>query len=83
MIQPGRPYDELGRRLTSDYPVYDGRGSDAALVARMQGITVLVGNAHQLFTIVFETGRYGISCMCTSFSCSQFVGVIACTHCKS
>ncbi|KAL5655623.1 hypothetical protein ACJX0J_034942, partial [Zea mays] len=66
MIQPGRPYDELGRRLTSDYPVYDGRGSDAALVARMQGITVLVGNAHQLFTIVFETGRFKGSTLLTN-----------------
>lgn len=49
---------DLDTRYISDFPVYDGRGSDASLVARVQGITSQIGNAHQLFTILFETERY-------------------------
>jgi hypothetical protein len=58
MSQAGRPSDQLGRRNIGDCPIYDGRGSDASIVGRIQGITVLIGNAHQLVTIVFETERY-------------------------
>ncbi|PWZ17905.1 Salt stress-induced protein [Zea mays] len=57
MTVPGRPSDQLGRRVVTDSPVYDGRGADARLVARIQGVTVLVGNADALFTMVFETDR--------------------------
>jgi hypothetical protein len=44
----GRPSDQLGKRYLSDFPIYDGSGSDASLVARVQGVTVITGSAHQL-----------------------------------
>lgn len=46
---------DLDKRYVSDFPVYDGRGPDASLVARVQGITSEIGNAHQLFVVVFDT----------------------------
>ncbi|XP_066364721.1 pterocarpan synthase 1-like [Miscanthus floridulus] len=50
----GRPSDHLGTRNVSDCPIFDGPGSDASLVARIQGTITQMGNAHQLYTIVFE-----------------------------
>ncbi|AQK79255.1 hypothetical protein ZEAMMB73_Zm00001d035560 [Zea mays] len=35
MTVDGRPSDQLGRRFVSDFPIYDGRGSGAHLVARL------------------------------------------------
>jgi hypothetical protein len=61
---------DLDKRYVSDFPVYDGRGPDASLVARVQGITSEIGNAHQLFVVVFDTDRYTartdclLACMC-------------------
>ncbi|EES17611.1 hypothetical protein BDA96_09G022200 [Sorghum bicolor] len=66
MSQAGRPSDQLGRRNISDCPIYDGRGSNASLVGRIQGITVQIGNAHQLVTIVFETQRLKGSTLLTN-----------------
>ncbi|KAL6659706.1 hypothetical protein ACP70R_002535 [Stipagrostis hirtigluma subsp. patula] len=48
----------LGKRYFSDFPIYDGPGSDAKLVARAQGFTTQTGQAHQVFTIVFEIERF-------------------------
>lgn len=49
----------FGKRYFSDFPVYDGPGSDAKLVARIQGVTTQTGESyHQIFTIVFEIDRY-------------------------
>lgn len=55
---------DLGKRYFSDFPVYDGPGSEAKLVARVQGLSVQVGNTYQIFTIVFETERYMYICAC-------------------
>jgi hypothetical protein len=80
MTVPGRPSDQLGRRVVTDSPVYDGRGADARLVARIQGVTVLVGNADALFTMVFETDRCVFifnsraSCNTDSFNSPSSVG---------
>ncbi|AQK79232.1 hypothetical protein ZEAMMB73_Zm00001d035559 [Zea mays] len=50
--------DQTGdMRYVSDFPVYDGRGSDAVLVARVQGVTTTFGNSNQFFTVAFEAGR--------------------------
>jgi hypothetical protein len=57
MTVDGRPSDQLGRRFVSDFPIYDGRGSGARLVARLQGVTVQIGSSHQLVSIVFEAER--------------------------
>jgi hypothetical protein len=90
MSQAGRPSDQLGRRNISDCPIYDGRGSNASLVGRIQGITVQIGNAHQLVTIVFETERYYIihACMvklsentaCWSVSFVLLLIIYKCMH---
>ncbi|AQK79231.1 hypothetical protein ZEAMMB73_Zm00001d035559 [Zea mays] len=49
--------DQTGdMRYVSDFPVYDGRGSDAVLVARVQGVTTTFGNSNQFFTVAFEAG---------------------------
>jgi hypothetical protein len=51
--------DQTGdMRYVSDFPVYDGRGSDAVLVARVQGVTTTFGNSNQFFTVAFEAGRF-------------------------
>ncbi|EES17610.1 hypothetical protein BDA96_09G022100 [Sorghum bicolor] len=50
----GRPSDHLGTRNVSDCPIFDGPGSNAILVARIQGTITQISNAHELYTIVFE-----------------------------
>jgi len=57
---------DLGKRYFSDFPVYDGPGSEAKLVARVQGLSVQVGNTYQIFTIVFETERLKGSTLLTN-----------------
>jgi len=57
---------DLDKRYVSDFPVYDGRGPDASLVARVQGITSEIGNAHQLFVVVFDTDRLKGSTLVTN-----------------
>lgn len=49
---------DMGKRYFSDFPIYDGPGSDASLVARVQGVSIQAGNTYQIFTIVFENDRY-------------------------
>ncbi|AQK79227.1 hypothetical protein ZEAMMB73_Zm00001d035558 [Zea mays] len=44
----GRPSDQLGRRNLTDSPVFDGRGPDASLVARVQGVATQMGNVRKL-----------------------------------
>lgn len=67
----GRPSDQLGRRNLTDSPVFDGRGPDASLVARVQGVATQMGDVRQLYTVVFQE-RYEVSdylymCICSSF----------------
>ncbi|PWZ16912.1 Salt stress-induced protein [Zea mays] len=50
----GRPSDQLGRRNLTDSPVFDGRGPDASLVARVQGVATQMGDVRQLYTVVFQ-----------------------------
>jgi hypothetical protein len=50
----GRPSDHLGTRNVSDCPIFDGPGSNAIVVARIQGTITQISNAHELYTIVFE-----------------------------
>ncbi|AQK79260.1 hypothetical protein ZEAMMB73_Zm00001d035560 [Zea mays] len=66
MTVDGRPSDQLGRRFVSDFPIYDGRGSGAHLVARLQGVTVQIGSSHQLVSIVFEAERLKGSTLLTN-----------------
>ncbi|KAF8694542.1 hypothetical protein HU200_038165 [Digitaria exilis] len=57
----------FGKRYFSDFPVYDGPGSDAKLVARIQGVTTQTGESyHQIFTIVFEIDRFNGSTLLTN-----------------
>ncbi|CAN6180174.1 unnamed protein product [Urochloa humidicola] len=48
----------LGQRLFCDFPIYDGPGSEAKLVARVQGVAIRTAKIHQIYTIVFEIDRF-------------------------
>lgn len=67
----GRPSDQLGRRNLTDSPVFDGRGPDASLVARVQGVATQMGDVRQLYTVVFQE-RYLYMCICSSFLCVHY-----------
>lgn len=64
----GRPSDQLGRRNLTDSPVFDGRGPDASLVARVQGVATQMGDVRQLYTVVFQE-RYICTCVYAQASC--------------
>lgn len=48
----------LGSTAVNNWPIYDGVGPDAKLVARAQGLHIFAGNWHNSFTIVFEVERF-------------------------
>ena len=47
-----------GSTVVNNWPIYDGVGHDAKLLARAQGLHINAGSWHNSFTIVFETERY-------------------------
>jgi hypothetical protein len=48
----------LGAIGVNNWPIYDGAGPNAAIVARAQGLHVYAGNWNNVFSIVFEIQRY-------------------------
>ena len=48
----------LGSIIVNNWPIYDGAGPNAAIVARAQGMHVYAGNWNNVFSIVFEIQRY-------------------------
>jgi len=48
----------LGSTAVNNWPIYDGVGPDAKVVARAQGLHIFAGNWHNSFTIVFEVERF-------------------------
>ena len=44
--------------IVNNWPIYDGAGPNAAIVARAQGMHVYAGNWNNVFSIVFEIQRY-------------------------
>ncbi|EAY85718.1 hypothetical protein OsI_07086 [Oryza sativa Indica Group] len=47
----------LGPLVVNNWPVYDGIGRDAKVVARAQGLHIYAGNWHNSFSLVFEDER--------------------------
>ena len=47
-----------GSTEVNNWPIYDGVGHDAKLVARAQGHHIYAGNWHNMLTIAFEIERY-------------------------
>jgi len=66
---------DLGKRYFSDFPVYDGTGPEAKLVARVQGVSIQAGGTHQIFTIVFEAERYIRIYVCTLYAIPSLLHV--------
>ncbi|CAL4984556.1 unnamed protein product [Urochloa decumbens] len=52
------PATRLGETSVNNWPIYDGLGSDAKVVARAQGLHVFAGNWRCGFSIVFENERF-------------------------
>lgn len=48
----------LGPLVVNNWPVYDGIGRDAKVVARAQGLHIYAGNWHNSFSLVFEDERF-------------------------
>ncbi|RLM97908.1 mannose/glucose-specific lectin-like [Panicum miliaceum] len=48
----------LGAIVVNNWPIYDGAGPNAAIVARAQGMHVYAGNWKNVFSIVFEIQRF-------------------------
>ncbi|PAN16527.1 hypothetical protein PAHAL_3G066700 [Panicum hallii] len=48
----------LGAIGVNNWPIYDGAGPNAAIVARAQGLHVYAGNWNNVFSIVFEIQRF-------------------------
>ncbi|KAF2907045.1 hypothetical protein DAI22_12g066200 [Oryza sativa Japonica Group] len=49
----------LGPLVVNNWPVYDGIGRDAKVVARAQGLHIYAGNWHNSFSLVFKDERSG------------------------
>jgi hypothetical protein len=50
--------NRLGEICVNNWPIYDGLGSDAKVVARAQGLHICAGNWRCGFSIVFENEKY-------------------------
>jgi len=48
----------LGSIVVNNWPIYDGVGAGATLVARAQGLHIHAGNWNNVFSIVFENQRF-------------------------
>ncbi|PUZ63389.1 hypothetical protein GQ55_3G064200 [Panicum hallii var. hallii] len=48
----------LGAIVVNNWPIYDGAGPGATVVARAQGMHVYAGNWNNVFSIVFEIQRF-------------------------
>lgn len=55
-----RGYDSInqGEIVVNNWPIYDGVGPNASIVARAQGLHIHAGNWNNVFSIVFENQRY-------------------------
>jgi Dirigent-like protein len=65
VVNPNRPY-AFGVITVNDWPLYDGLGSGARVIARARGLHVQAAMSYNqawynTFSIVFEGGRYMIS----------------------
>jgi hypothetical protein len=48
----------MGEMAVDNWPIYDGPGPDAELVARAQGLHINDGNCRNSFSLVFVNERY-------------------------
>ncbi|TVU30791.1 hypothetical protein EJB05_22432, partial [Eragrostis curvula] len=56
-VVSANPGTGLGETAVNNWPIYDGLGPYANVVARAQGVHFLAGGWHNSFTIVFKDAR--------------------------